>query len=438
MDFFKKTGYLWVFILAIIPVLYLLIFPGDSVSFSNFSNSMRSIGKILGLCGMVLFSITLLLNTRLKFTEKLFFGLDKTYKAHHNIGIISFLLLLFHPLFLASQFITSSIVVAAKFLLQISNLAITLGNFALFSMELFLILTFISKFKYQTWKFNHKLLGFSYILASLHVLLISSDVSRSIFLKSYMVLFIIIGIGSFSYRTLFWKKFVKRYEYTVKSIKQIGNLTEITLETKDKPLNYIPGQFAFLSIESDITTNEPHPFTICSSPNKKDIIFSIKDLGDYTANLKNVKVGSKVKLEGPFGKFSFVNHHSNNYIFISGGIGITPFISMIRSIDDSPGSFDGDNIDLYYSVKTEKECVFLKELKEISNKISKTKKLNIYPFISEKSGLLNLEYIKNNSKYLSNSKIFICGPPNMMNSIKKQLISFGINKKNIITEEFGL
>jgi predicted ferric reductase len=210
----KYIPYLVILFLALLPILYWFFILSGTNPFDNFISIVSSFGKILGLSGMILFSLTLLLSTRLKFLENIFGGLDKTNKAHHNIGTLAFLLLLFHPLFLASRYLMSSIKQAFLFLLPFNNeLSITLGIIALVLMELFLIITFFFKIKYNYWLFSHTFLGLSFIIASMHVLLISSDVSRDIFLSIYFIIFIIIGICSFFYRTILWRFLIKRYYY---------------------------------------------------------------------------------------------------------------------------------------------------------------------------------------------------------------------------------
>lgn len=437
----KYLGYSMISALALLPLVYWLLFISDKYSFLGFTSIVGTIGKLLGLSGMILFSLTFLLNTRIKFIENLFNGLDKTYKAHHIIGVISFLFLLFHPLFLASRLIMSSLKQAFLFLLPVpvNGFAVNIGIFALLFMELFLIFTFLTIFKYQNWKFYHRILGFSFILASFHVLLIPSDVSRDLFLRVYFIIFIMIGICSYLYRTLFWKLLIKRYDYSLTNIKKLtDNITEITLKPIGKKLSFIPGQFVFLSFDSeDKSMKESHPFTISSSSDENDLRFSIKNLGDYTSKINKLKPNTKVKVEGPYGKFSILNYPSKKYVFVAGGIGITPFLSMIRSLNTSNNE-DFESIDFYYCVVEDKEAVFLKELEEISKKLPKTKKLNINLFCSSKKGFINSEYIIKNSPEIFNSKIFICGPPVMAESIKQQFINSGIKNKNIIVEEFAL
>jgi predicted ferric reductase len=436
----KKTiGWIIAIVIGLLPALYWLIviakYPAD---FSNFSTVMGSFGKLTGLVGMTLFGLTMLLNTRLSFLENLFGGLDQVYKAHHIFGTVSFLLVLFHPLFLASRLIVSSIRYAAQFLLPINGFAQNVGELALVSMLLFLIMTFFINMKYNHWKFSHRFLGASFILASMHVMLISSDTSRNVALRIFMVLVILVGVGSFVYRTLLGKMVVRKRKYVIKDIRPLDNtLTELTFAPAgptEQPMRFIPGQFVFISLQTKGFT-EPHPFTISSSNADENIRLSIKNLGDYTSQLGRLKKNSKADIEGPYGRFSFSFYPGKKFIFIAGGIGITPFLSYMRSIRDNPKRYSYASIDFYYCVKTESEAIFMKELSEIQQNL---KNVRIMLFCSDKQGYMKGDIVRTQSKSLDDKHIFICGPPAMMLGLKKQFLSMGVSKNNLHLEEFNL
>ena len=143
-----KFGWALITSIALLPCAYLLHLEWPVLN-SNFSYLMRLMGRLSALFGISLFSLTFLLNTRLKFLEDLFGGLDKTYKAHRTFGIAAFLALLLHPLLLASTYISTSVVTAARLFLPVNGTAINLGIFSLLSMELFLIFTLFAKAKYR-------------------------------------------------------------------------------------------------------------------------------------------------------------------------------------------------------------------------------------------------------------------------------------------------
>lgn len=436
MDPRSKASYAIIFALAFLPALYSLLLLDSSFQFDGLSSAMRSIGKILGLAGLVLFSVTLLLNTRIRLVEEMFFGLDRTFRAHHVLGTVSFVFVLFHPIFLSAQFLAFSIKAAASLFIPFVNTAVTFGIFALLTMVIFLAITFLAKWKYQKWRFSHQLLGISFILAAIHVLLIQSDVAQDLFLRSYMALFITIGIASYAYRTILWKKLVRRHDYVLKKARDLGGITELTLEPLSRPVSFSPGQFAFISF-GDEKMKEPHPFTISSSCFNKELVFSAKDLGDYTGMLGGLAEGTKVKVEGAYGRFSIAYRPSRRYVFIAGGIGITPFLSMLRSIRDSPESFGFESIDLYYSVKKKEEAVFLSELNSIAES-AKNRRITVFLHESEQKGHLSQKHIMESSKEIREAHVFICGPPAMMYSLRDQLVSAGLDRRRIYLEEFAL
>ncbi|OGI15378.1 hypothetical protein A3K63_05710 [Candidatus Micrarchaeota archaeon RBG_16_49_10] len=427
----ENIGWLFVIILSLIPIAIWYSMVPLNVRFSNLSVSLRSFGQVAGLVGMAMFSMTLVLNTRLKVFEDYFGGLNKVYIAHHIFGAIAFILLMFHPLFLAGRFLLVSVRSATSFLLPSANWPINFGMFALLSMMVLLILTLFVKLSYNRWLPTHKFLGGAFFLASLHIFLIPSDISRSLPLRYYMLSLAALGLAAYSYKTLFGSKFIKKFEYDVDSIKEVGkNVFEIKMTPLKRRMKFVPGQFVFVSFHGSGVSKEVHPFSISSSPDDDRLGLTIKVLGDYTSKLNNLKKGTVAKVEGPYGRFSHKIIGNKRQIWVAGGIGITPFLSMARSLKD-----EGYSIDLYYCVKNKDELIFSNELSKIS---TKGESLRMVTFCSDDKGHITGEFIKETSKGLSGKDILICGPPGMMKALKKQFIELGVKKRYIHSEEFEL
>ena len=108
-------------------------------------------------------------------------------------------------------------------------------------------------------------------------------------------------------------------------------------KNKKTPLNYTAGQFAFFDIGG--VYNDPkgpiRHFTISSSPTENFIMFStrIRD-SPYKKRLSTLEEGAKVKVRGPEGQFVLHQDYSKPAVFLSGGIGVTPFRSMIKYATD--------------------------------------------------------------------------------------------------------
>jgi len=416
-------------ILSFIPVVVWFFMQPLGVRFFDLNATTTSLGQIFGLVGMVLFSINLILAGRFKFLDKYFKGLDKVYINHSKLGAISFSLLLFHPLFLVIKFITISIKEAALFFVPFINAPITWGIISLGLMIVLMSLTFYIKLKYHVWKISHKAMVIVFIFAILHTFFISSDVSRNNFLRYYILSLAIIGLLVSFNKAFLGRLLVKKLKYKVKNVNQLNeSILEIEMEPLNKKMIFNPGQFAFFEFINGKVSSESHPFSISSSNVESNLKITIKNLGDYTNELINLKINDSVLVDGPYGNFSYKNIQNKNQIWIAGGIGITPFLSMAKSLERDY------IIDLYYSVKENKEAVYLNDLQELSQKIPNFR-FNLWA--ASLNGYINAGVVANLSKDLESKDIFLCGPPAFMEGLKNQFLSLGVDIKKIHYENFN-
>lgn len=415
--------------LTVFPIVVWVFMESLGLRFLDLNSATTSLGQILGLMGMTLFSINLILAGRFNFLDKYFKGLDKVYAHHSRIGTIAFSMILFHPLFLVIKYLSFSLKQAALFFVPFINIPITWGILALLLMIVLIIFTFYIKIKYHVWKFSHKFMTVAFFFALIHTMMISSDVSRNNLLRYYVLILAITGLAV-SLRQAFLNKFlVKKLKYKVKNINQLNqDIIEIEMEAETHKLNFNPGQFAFFSFIGEKISSESHPFSISSSPFDRNLKITVKNLGDYTSLLNNLKQGDSVLIEGPYGDFSYKKTGNNNQIWIAGGIGITPFLSMGRALESDY------NVDLYYSVKQNTEAVYTKEFEDLSQKNSKFK-FNLWN--ANEKGYINSGLISNLSKGLDSKDIFLCGPPMFMKSLKNQFLSLGVDAKKIHYENFS-
>jgi predicted ferric reductase len=434
----KNFGFYLIILLCLLPVIIWLKMMPLGFRFADLNASFTSFGQLCALVGISLFSLDLILTTKLKFLEKMFYGLNNVYLDHHLLGGIAFILLLFHPLFLVIKYILISTQTAALFLIpSLDNLTIGYGIIALIIMIISMVITFYLKLPYHLWKQTHRFLGVAFFIASLHVFFVSSDISRNKFLRLYLFSLTFLGLLALFYKIIFGviSLFIKNY--TVKEVKQINDkVIEIFLVPKGKPLVYKPGQFVFVSFKQKNgglkISSEIHPFTIASGLKDNYLSLVIKSLGKYTESLRNLLPGSLAKIEGPYGKFSYIRGRFKKQVWIAGGIGITPFLSMARSLKESVLDY---KIDLYYCVKNLSEAVYFDELKNISNNHSN---FRIIPFFSETQGHLTADGMQILSSGLKQTDFFLCGPTSLMNDLKGQLVSYKVNKSLIHSEDFKI
>lgn len=430
----KNLDFILITVLAVIP-LFLWYFMMPIIDrFSSSGAIFRSLGQITGLLGMALLSINFILAARFKFLDRWFNGLNRIYIKHHIIGAIAFCLLLFHPVFLIIQYLLISLRASFNFILSFQNWPVTLGEVALLVFLVLMVITFYLNFKYQNWKSTHQYLGIVLFLGGWHMLFVPSDISNNAILKYYMLFLTGIGAFSYFYRTIFGIYKKGEYKYKLeKIIKANNNVAELVFSPLAQKIKFLPGQFVFLRFENKEIFSESHPFSITSSSDNDNLSLGIKALGDYTSMVYLLKPGAVCRIEGPFGAFSFLKASSKRQIWIAGGIGVTPFLSMARQIN-----FDKNNrnyeIDLFYSVKDSKEAAFAEEFMKTSEQNANFK---FHQYFSGENGRISANFILKNSDNIHNAEIFLCGSSNFMRSLREQFIKLDFNNNKIYSEEFS-
>jgi len=373
--------------------------------------------------------------------ERLFNGINNLYNNHSRIGQIAFILLLAHPILLLSRYAQNSHDAITFFKLT-SNLQHDLGVISLYLTIVTIILTLYLRPKYNIWKGIHKLLGVSLFLGALHVYLSPSYVlHNNIALSVYILGLASLAIILWIYKSIFGKAFVKQYKYTVNSITHLNDkVIEIEMTcNRSHGLQYTAGQFVFVSFIQNGISKEKHPFSIVSTPNSisdedKKIKIAIKTLGDYTNILYDrLTLWADVIIEGPYGLFSYNTSKLEKQIWIAGGIGINPFISMAKDLYNNNNKFY--KIDLYYAVKNKEEAIYIDTLLKLSRELSN---FTLIPFYSDDLGFITADYIKSNTTDLLQRDILLCAPPTMIKSLKRQFQELGVEQSHLHSEEFDL
>jgi predicted ferric reductase len=386
----------------------------------------QMLAQISGLLGFLLLAWSYVLAVRHKFLEKLWGGLDKVYKIHHIVGGISFLLLLYHPIFLIINSLPTNNLVL--YLLPITSLPYSLGIISLYLMILLIILTIFINMPYAFWKWTHEWMGLVVILGGLHSLLIFSDTSRFLLLKIWIILWGFSAFAAFVYKRFLYYWFLPKKNYKLMSVVKDGEIFIVTLSPKDakKAIAISAGQYAFLSVPGQEFKREEHPFSLLRSENGV-IQFGIKAFGSWTNYLSELPAGIDITVRGPFGKFGESARLIKEMVWIAGGIGITPFVSMAQNLDPS------QKVTIYHSIKNTCSPYISRIMQFFVEQNPNLKWIEH----DSKEGRLTAEMIFDQINPSANTSYYLCGSFPMMESFNEQLIKKGVSKKKIIFEDFS-
>ncbi len=391
---------------------------------------LLSISQLFSLVGTTLLSVNFILAIRSRLVENAFDGLDKVYKVHHITGALAYVFLLSHPVLLIINAIFQQ-APTAIYIFPGSDLSYNFGIGALFFLTLMLILTLFIKLPYNLWKITHKFMGFVLILAIFHIVNIKSDVARYAPLRYWILFLLISGLISYLYKLIFYRFLGPKFRYKVVKITKAFNIIELILKPTNKVLSYQPGQFVFIKTVNSKISQEEHPFSISSPNNETNIRLSVKKLGDFTSQLENIKTGDLLDLYGPYGKLYERFYSGKDIICVAGGIGITPFLSLLGSIPNASNR----KVWLFYSVRSGSESYKNDEPGKLSN-LKKDFKYELWK--SDTRGLITVSYIQSVVGKINNKLIYLCGPRGMMSSLTRQFVGNGVSTDNIIFEDFSL
>jgi predicted ferric reductase len=424
-------------------LLLLPVFMTTAAALGGPDKFAYNLGRAFALMAFVILALQFALAARLHWLESPF-GLNLIFPFHRNMAILALLLLLCHPLLMAYGG------GGWELLWGDNTWYIWVGRLTLLTLFMNVVISLVSKplkVSFETWRLGHNISGPAIlILAFIHSWNASVDFNLLLLKWLWLVLL-------FQAAFLYWHhKFylparLRRQPYRVVEVKQetpnVWTL-KFTPPEGEERFDFVPGQFQFVTLlRGRGLPVEEHHFTISSSPTEKDFHTStIKASGDFTASIGATRPGDLAAIEAPFGRFSSVYYQGiRDFIYIAGGIGITPLMSNLRYMHAIESEH---RILLLYANKTEADIIFQDELAFLA--AQPKPELTVVDILSRpgetwlgEKGHLDRDTIKRLAgERLQTSIIFLCCPYPMLKQIRRILLDLGESEKRIIWEYFSL
>ncbi len=183
------------------------------------------------------------------------------------------------------------------------------------------------------------------------------------------------------------------------------------------------------------------PLSIASSPREKDLLFATKlSNSAMKRTMAEIKTGTIISLDEPLGSLLLPEDVTVPLVFLAGGIGITPFRSMLQYAAETP---TGHTITLFYSNRTPEETPFLEDLARLSRESGAIRVYNTMTRVgvgsnwSGLTGRLNPQMVMDNCRSWESAAYYIVGPPAMADAMKQTLSDMKIDPKRITVELFA-
>lgn len=223
---------------------------------------------------------------------------------------------------------------------------------------------------------------------------------------------------------------IKKYKARLEEIKNpLQDIYTLIFSSPDR-FRYKPGQFLHLALDDYDPSGqwpESRCFSMQSTPDDDFLKITYAVKGKFTKRMADeLFIGKEVWLKLPYGEL-FQNANSrNNCIFIAGGTGVTPFLSLFNHIS----FLEYESPKLYLGFRTNKYYIFKEDIEKARANHNTFK---AYLTFEDANGLLDIKKIHEENK---NTTYFISGPPLMINNFRSYLLLKGIEKNEIITDDW--
>jgi 3-phenylpropionate/trans-cinnamate dioxygenase ferredoxin reductase subunit len=318
------------------PVLLAPVLHGPDTSDASSLLSQLSVG--MGLLATSLLVCAVVLPSRIRSLTRTL-GIDGVLGIHRFVGLAVTMLVGLHIVLVLAAKPAN---VALFDVLHAPNRArAAIGaTVALVALVTLTVLRRRLRQRYEVWRWMHlALAGSVLVLSALHIWWLNHLV-RDTAMRALFIVLALAALGVLGYRWLWLPIFGPCREYVVRELRpETSTVSTLVLEPRRdrrqrgyRTLAFAPGQFAWIRLNPSIGAQE-HPFTIASSAHVGLWTeFTIRHTGDFTNELRQLRLGSPVWVDGPHGAFTLDLRRCTGLVMIAGGVGITPMMSMLRTL----------------------------------------------------------------------------------------------------------
>jgi len=422
---------LWAFVVVNVAIVEVLFFTAGTGK-----NEILTVAKFFGMHAAVVLLCQLLLVARLPWLDRRI-GMDRLTVWHRWVGFTLLWTILTHATLIVLGYATLDDASMGKTFLALAGVPASLLGMS--AATLIVVIGAIStrgirrRLRYETWHALHLSLYLALGLAFTHQLLETTTFTSSAFAMAYWWL---LWLGSFGALVVgrlvvpLWRNNYHRFRVAA-VVPESPDV--VSVYVTGRHLDRLParaGQFFLWHFLGHNHWWWANPFSLSAAPDGRSLRLTAKAVGDTSAGLRTVPVGTRVFLEGPYGAFTALHRTRPGVLLIAGGVGITPVRALLED-------HRGGDVVVLYRVRDERDAVLLGEVRQL---------------VAERHGRLHVltgrtaagarpfapDQLHAGVPDLRERDVYVCGPPAMTAAVLASLRELRVPSNQVHAEKFSL
>jgi len=429
---------------------------GGAATLGSTAGILIAAGQLTGLVAADLLLIQLLLAARLPWVDRVY-GMDRALLAHRVLGRITMPLILVHVATLVAGYAVQGALPAWKaWAVEPFRMFTGLPDMLTATVSLVLIVAVAvtsvraarNRMGYERWHLVH-LTAYAAVLLSLpHQLKDGTDIATHPLLRTYWLGLYLLTAGSL----VWWRllvpiaRSVRHAPYVERVVPEAPGVWSVWIRGRHLDrLGARSGQFFNWRFLTRGLVLAAHPWSLSATPGPKRLRITVRELGDHSVKLADLKPGTRVLIEGPYGAFTSERRERRRVLLLAAGIGITPVRALAEELCLAPSHIAGD-VTLIYRVDTAEQLALRAELEEMADRCGLTLHLLAGPPVGGSWLPPTPKGVRRSSDarmlgtlvpHLGENDVYLCGPPRWMDLVHDSLAEARIPSRQIHDERFG-
>jgi predicted ferric reductase len=426
------------FALWAVVLINLVIVETLFVTYGTGKNGVLTVAKFFGLHAALLMMFQLLLVARLPWFDRRI-GMDRLTSWHRWVGFSLLWTVVLHASFVVVGYaVLDGKPVVTTFLSLAGVTASLLGMVAAATIVLIAGLSMRAarrRLSYEAWHAIHLGMYVAVTIGLIHQLLEGTTFKGAVLAEAYWILLWTIVLGSLivgRFVLPVWRNVYHQFRVAA-VVPESANVVSVHVTGRNlHKLPALPGQFFIWRFPGHHGWWRANPFSLSAAPNGRSLRLTAKAVGETSAGLRTVPVGTRVFAEGPYGAFTTLHQTRRGTVLIAGGVGVTPIRSLLEGTT-------GHTVVLY-RVGTPDDAVLLTELQALAH--ARGARLHLLtgrtgagnppnnPFDPAQLAALVPDIVERD--------VFVCGPPKMTDAVLQSLRTLRVPRNQVHAERFSL